>query len=87
MTNIEMTPITTVSIGLDELNLPLQTQKGAPIADSVMTDPNLPEGTSIEEAGSGELPTIVALEAQATNTTIQEMMAFVDDDSVPPQIC
>lgn len=74
MTNIEMTPNTTVSIGLDELNQIIADQKGVTIADLAMTDPNqLPEGTIIEEAGSvNELPTNpVAAEAQAANTTPQ----------------
>jgi|TARA_Y100000389_G_C17463742_1_gene523773 hypothetical protein len=58
MSEIEMTPNTATVIGLDELNKIIADQRGVTIADLAMKDPNeLPEGTTITEAGSvNEMP-------------------------------
>ena len=85
MNTVEMTPNTTTSIGLDELNKIIADQRGVTISDLAMKNPNeLPEGTTITEAGSvSELPTSeVAAEAQAANITPQaaDNAVLSDDD-------
>ena len=85
MNTVEMTPNTTTSIGLDELNKIIAEQRGVTISDLAMKNPNeLPEGTTITEAGSvSELPTReVAAEAQAANVTPQaaDNAVLSDDD-------
>jgi hypothetical protein len=71
MTEVEMTPNTATQVGLDELNKIIADQRGVTIADLALKDPNeLPEGTSITEAGSvSEMPSTtnkaVVAEAQA----------------------
>ena len=53
MSDVEMMPTPTYTIGLDELNKVIAEQRGTTIADLAMKDPNeLPEGTTITEAGS-----------------------------------
>ena len=85
MNTVEMTPNTNTSIGLDELNKIIAEQRGVTISDLAMKNPNeLPEGTTITEAGSvSELPTReVAAEAQAANVTPQaaDNAVLSDDD-------
>ena len=64
-------PNTSTQVGLDELNKIIADQRGVTIADLALKDPNeLPEGTSITEAGSvSEMPSTtnkaVVAEAQA----------------------
>ena len=55
---VEMMPTPTYIMGLDELNKVIAEQRGTTIADLALKDPNeLPEGTTIEEAGSvSEMP-------------------------------
>lgn len=71
MEQIDMTPNTTTKLNLVELNQIIAEQRGVSVADLAMKDPNeLPEGTTIQEAGSvNEMPatTEVAAEAQAAN--------------------
>ncbi len=73
MSEVEMTPNTATTIGLDELNKIIAEQKGVTIADLAMKDPNeLPEGTTMTEAGSvSEMPKTtnpnVVAEAKAAN--------------------
>jgi len=59
MADVEMTPNTGTTLGLDELNKIIAEQRGVTISDLAMKDPNeLPAGTTIEEAGSiREMPT------------------------------
>ena len=85
MSMIEMTPNTNTSIGLDELNKIIAEQRGVTISDLAMKDPNeLPEGTTVQEAGSvSEVPTReVAAEAQAANIVPQaaDNAVLSDDD-------
>ena len=74
MTEVLMTPNTTNTVGLDELNKIIADQRGVTIADLAMKDPNeLPEGTTVEEVGSvNEIPqkanTQVVAESQAAET-------------------
>ena len=73
--DIEMTPTTSDTIGLDELNKIIAEQKGVTIADLALKDPNEPApGTTITEAGSvSEMPKStladdnVVAEAKAAN--------------------
>lgn len=73
MTEVEMTPNTATTIGLDELNKIIAEQRGVTIADLALKDPNeLPEGTTMTEAGSvSEMPKPtnpnVVAEAKAAN--------------------
>lgn len=70
MDEIEMTPNTTTTIGLDELNKIIAEQRGVSVSDLALKDPNaMPEGTTIQEVGSvQEMPTNpVAAEAQTAN--------------------
>jgi hypothetical protein len=73
MSEVEMTPNTATTIGLDELNKIIAEQKGVTIADLAMKDPNeLPAGTTMTEAGSvSEMPKTtnpnVVAEAKAAN--------------------
>ena len=73
MTEVEMTPNTATQVGLDELNKIIADQRGVTIADLALKDPNdLPEGTTITEAGSvSEMPKTanpaVVAEAKAAN--------------------
>jgi len=57
-TQVDMTPNTVTKVGLDELNKIIADQRGVTIADLALKDPNeMPEGTSITEAGSvSEMP-------------------------------
>lgn len=75
MTEIEMTPNTATAVGLDELNKIIADQRGVTIADLAMKDPNeLPEGTTITEAGSvSEMPKTAnkAVVAEAQAATLQ----------------
>ena len=58
MTEVEMLPNPNYVIGLDELNKVIADQRGTTIAGLAMKDPDeLPEGTTITEAGSvNEMP-------------------------------
>lgn len=80
MSAIEMTPNTGTKISLDELNKIIAEQRGVTISDLAMKNPDeLPEGTTITEAGSiNEMPTktTVAAEAQAAN--VETAQAPVD---------
>jgi len=73
MTEVEMTPNTATTIGLDELNKIIADQRGVTISDLALKDPNeLPEGTTMTEAGSvSEMPKPtnpnVVAEAKAAN--------------------
>ncbi len=73
MTEVEMTPNTATTIGLDELNKIIADQRGVTISDLALKDPNeLPEGTTMTEAGSvSEMPkptnSNVVAEAKAAN--------------------
>ena len=73
MTEVEMTPNTATTIGLDELNIIIADQRGVTISDLALKDPNeLPEGTTMTEAGSvSEMPKPtnpnVVAEAKAAN--------------------
>jgi hypothetical protein len=73
MAEVIMTPNTTNTVGLDELNKIIADQRGVTIADLAMKDPNeLPPGTTVEEVGSvNEMPTkaspAVLAESQAAN--------------------
>ncbi len=85
MSQIEMTPNTTTSIGLDELNKIIADQRGVTIADLALKDPNeLPEGTTIQEAGSvNEMPSKpspVVAESQAANLQAPTDGVLSDDD-------
>lgn len=53
MADVEMTPNTATTLGLLDLNKIIAEQRGVTISDLALQDPNkLPEGTTIEEAGS-----------------------------------
>ena len=83
MSDVEMMPTPTYTIGLDELNKVIAEQRGTTIADLAMKDPNeLPEGTTITEAGSvNEMPatTTVQAEAQAANIQAPDNAAITDE--------
>ena len=67
MSDVEMMPTPTYTIGLDELNKVIAEQRGTTIADLAMKDPNeLPEGTTITEAGSvSNMPKTSPVQAEA----------------------
>jgi len=86
MSEIEMTPNTATSIGLDELNKIIADQRGVTIADLAMKDPNaLKSGESITEAGSVSNmpkttdPAVVA-EAKAANLQAPDNGVLTDAD-------
>tara|TARA_B110000196_G_scaffold181545_1_gene155647 strand:+ start:216 stop:875 length:660 start_codon:yes stop_codon:yes gene_type:complete len=86
MSEIEMTPNTATSIGLDELNKIIADQRGVTIADLAMKDPNaLKPGESITEAGSVSNmpkttnPAVVA-EAKAANLQAPDNGVLTDAD-------
>ena len=73
MTDVEMMPTPTYTIGLDELNKVIAEQRGTTIADLAMKDPNeLPEGTTITEAGSvSNMPKTSPVQAEAQAARVQ----------------
>lgn len=82
MTDVEMTPNTATTLGLLELNKIIAEQRGVTISDLALQDPNkLPEGTTIEEAGSiSEMPTNpVAAESQTANIPPAQVAQAPDD--------
>ena len=86
MSEIEMTPNTATVIGLDELNKIIADQKGVTISDLALKDPNeLPEGTTMSEAGSvSEIPKTanpaVVAEAKAANLQAPTNGVLTDAD-------
>jgi len=84
-TEVEMMPTPTYIMGLDELNKVIAEQRGTTIADLALKDPNeLPEGTTIEEAGSvSEMPKkspAVQAEAQAARVQAPDNGVLSDED-------
>ena len=84
-TEVEMMPTPTYIMGLDELNKVIAEQRGTTIADLALKDPNeLPEGTTIEEAGSvSEMPKkspAVQAEAQAARVQAPDNGVLSDDE-------
>ena len=84
-TEVEMMPTPTYIMGLDELNKVIAEQRGTTIADLALKDPNeLPEGTTIEEAGSViEMPKkspAVQAEAQAARVQAPDNGVLSDED-------
>ena len=84
-TEVEMMPTPTYIMGLDELNKVIAEQRGTTIADLALKDPNeLPEGTTIEEAGSvSEMPKkspAVQAEAQADRVQAPDNGVLSDED-------
>ena len=82
---VEMMPTPTYIMGLDELNKVIAEQRGTTIADLALKDPNeLPEGTTIEEAGSvSEMPKkspAVQAEAQAARVQAPDNGVLSDED-------
>ena len=73
MSDVEMMPTPTYTIGLDELNKVIAEQRGTTIADLAMKDPNeLPEGTTITEAGSvSNMPKTSPVQAEAQAARVQ----------------
>ena len=73
MSDVEMMPTPTYTIGLDELNKVIAAQRGTTIADLAMKDPNeLPEGTTITEAGSvSNVPKTSPVQAEAQAARVQ----------------
>ena len=73
MSDVEMMPTPTYTIGLDELNKVIAEQRGTTIADLAMKDPNeLPEGTTITEAGSvSNVPKTSPVQAEAQAARVQ----------------
>ena len=73
MSDVEMMPTPTYTIGLDELNKVIAAQRGTTIADLAMKDPNeLPEGTTITEAGSvSNMPKTSPVQAEAQAARVQ----------------
>jgi hypothetical protein len=86
MTEVEMTPNTATTIGLDELNKIIADQKGVTISDLALKDPNeTPAGTTITEAGSiSEMPKPtnpdVVAEAKAANLQAPTNGVLTDAD-------
>jgi hypothetical protein len=86
MTEVEMTPNTATTIGLDELNKIIADQRGVTISDLALKDPNeLPEGTTMTEAGSvSEMPKTtnpaVVAEAKAANLQAPNDGVLTDAD-------
>ena len=86
MTEVEMTPNTATTIGLDELNKIIADQRGVTISDLALKDPNeLPEGTTMTEAGSvSEMPKTtnkaVVAEAQTANLQAPTNGVLTDAD-------
>ena len=82
-TSIEMMPNPTTTIGLDELVKIIAEQRGTTIAGLAMKNPDeLPEGTTITEAGSvSDMPKAsnVAAEAQAANIQAPDNAALTDE--------
>ena len=82
-TSVEMMPNPNATIGLDELVKIIADQRGTTVAGLAMKNPNeLPEGTTITEAGSvNEMPKTsnVAAEAQAANIQAPDNSALSDD--------
>ena len=89
MAEVIMTPNTTNTVGLDELNKIIADQRGVTIADLAMKDPNeLPEGTTVEEVGSvNEIPqkanTQVVAESQAAETLQAPSDGVLSDADLP----
>ena len=73
ISDVEMMPTPTYTIGLDELNKVIAEQRGTTIADLAMKDPNeLPEGTTITEAGSvSNMPKTSPVQAEAQAARVQ----------------
>ena len=85
MSEVEMMPTPTYTIGLDELNKVIAEQKGTTIAGLALKDPNeLPEGATIQEAGSvNEMPkkaSTVQAEAQAARVQAPDNGVLSDED-------
>jgi len=82
-TSIEMMPNPNTTIGLDELVKIIAEQRGTTIAGLAMKNPDeLPEGTTITEAGSvSNMPKAsnVAAEAQAANIQAPDNAALSDE--------
>ena len=82
-TSIEMMPNPNTTIGLDELVKIIAEQRGTTIAGLAMKNPDeLPEGTTITEAGSvSDMPKAsnVAAEAQAANIQAPDNAALTDE--------
>ena len=82
-TSIEMMPNPNTTIGLDELVKIIAEQRGTTIAGLAMKNPDeLPEGTTITEAGSvSNMPKAsnVAAEAQAANIQAPDNAALTDE--------
>ena len=82
-TSIEMMPNPNTTIGLDELVKIIAAQRGTTIAGLAMKNPDeLPEGTTITEAGSvSDMPKAsnVAAEAQAANIQAPDNAALTDE--------
>jgi hypothetical protein len=82
-TSIEMMPNPNTTIGLDELVKIIAEQRGTTIAGLAIKNPDeLPEGTTITEAGSvSDMPKAsnVAAEAQAANIQAPDNAALTDE--------
>ena len=82
-TSIEMMPNPNTTLGLDELVKIIAEQRGTTIAGLAMKNPDeLPEGTTITEAGSvSDMPKAsnVAAEAQAANIQAPDNAALTDE--------